>query len=57
MSFSPRSPQLPPRPREVATQVVKQEKSGAINPNVIVLKKKKHPLELPRRGEISGYDI
>ena len=49
MAFFPRPPQLPPRPREVATQVVKQEKSGAIDTRVIVLEKLINPSVLPMR--------
>jgi hypothetical protein len=54
MSFFPRPPQLPPRPREVATQVVKQEKSGAINRHVILLEKIELPPALPKRDDILG---
>lgn len=49
MPFFPRPPQLPSRPREVAVQVVKQEKFSTINLHVIVLEKKKIPPELRKR--------
>lgn len=48
MAFFPRPPQLPPRRREVATQVVKQEHSGAIDTRVIVVENKIPPM-LPKR--------
>jgi hypothetical protein len=47
MSFFPRPPKLPPRPREIATQVVKQEKSGAVDRHVLIIQKKKPDLDPP----------
>lgn len=54
MALFPRPPQLPPRPREVATQVVKQKQSGAIDTRVIVLKNMIHLQVLPiREGSVT----
>ena len=49
MSFFSRPPNSPPRPREVVTQVVRQEKSGAVNPNLIVVEKKQPDVAPPLR--------
>lgn len=35
----PRPPKLPPRPREVAMQVVQQKISGAVDLNVLLIEK------------------
>lgn len=40
VSFFPRPPQLPPRPREVAMQVVEQKQSHAIDQRVLIIEKK-----------------
>lgn len=40
MSFFPRPPQLPPRPREVVVQVVKQKQSRVIDQHVFIIEKR-----------------
>lgn len=47
MSFFPRPPSSPPRAREAVTQVVRQAKSGAVNPNLIVIEKKQPDVAAP----------
>jgi hypothetical protein len=48
MSFSPRPPKSPSRAREVVMQVVRQEKSGAVNPHLIVVEEKQPDVAPPR---------